>query len=129
MLAVDTNIIIRLLANDEPRQAEIARNFVEANRTFVPKTVLLECEWVLRGTYQLQRAEIFDRLRAFAGLETVEIEDSYAVEEALDLYSAGLDFADALHLQSSVDCEAMVTFDRDFVKRAKRAGLSNVRQL
>lgn len=129
MLAVDTNVIIRLLAGDEPQQAAIARHVVESNRVFVPKTVLLECEWVLRSTYELARAEIVGRLRAFVGLPTVEMEDAYEVSEALDLYEAGLDFADALHLQSSIDCEAMVTFDRNFVKRAKRVGISDVRQL
>lgn len=129
MLAVDTNVIIRLLAGDEPQQATIARYVVESNRVFVPKTVLLECEWVLRSTYELARAEIVGRLRAFVGLPTVEMEDAYEVSEALDLYEAGLDFADALHLQSSIDCEAMVTFDRNFVKRAKRVGISDVRQL
>lgn len=129
MLAVDTNVIIRLLAGDEPQQAAIARHVVESNKVFVPKTVLLECEWVLRSTYELARAEIVGRLRAFVGLPTVEMEDAYEVSEALDLYEAGLDFADALHLQSSIDCEAMVTFDRNFVKRAKRVGISDVRQL
>lgn len=129
MLAVDTNVIIRLLIGDEPRQAAIARHLVESNKVFVPKSVLLECEWVLRSTYELQRAEIVDRLRAFAGLPTVEIEDAYGVSEALSLCEAGLDFADALHLQFSVYCDAMVTFDRNFVRRARRAGVSEVRQL
>jgi predicted nucleic-acid-binding protein len=129
MFAVDTNVVIRYLTSDHPLQSPIARTLVDSNPVLVTKTVMLECEWVMRSGYGYDRKQICQQLRAFAGLPTVTVEDPIAVDEALALHEAGLDFADALHLQSSIDCEAMVTFDRDFAKRAKRAGLTDVRKL
>ena len=47
VIAADTNVIIRLLTDDEPRQTEQARRLFETETIFLPKTVLLEAEWVL----------------------------------------------------------------------------------
>jgi hypothetical protein len=47
---------------------------------------------------------------------------------ALDQAEAGMDFADALHLGASGDCEAMMTFDQNFIKTARAAGLLKVKQ-
>jgi predicted nucleic-acid-binding protein len=51
MFAVDTNIVVRYLVNDSAAQAARARRLVEREDIFVPLTVLLETEWVLRGVY------------------------------------------------------------------------------
>jgi len=48
MLAVDTNLLVRIVANDDPEQVRRATSLFETERIFVPKTVLLETEWVLR---------------------------------------------------------------------------------
>lgn len=129
MIAIDTNVVVRLLAADDPLQSELAKTFVNSNRVFVPKTVILECEWVLRSTYRLSSDEICGRLGAFLGLPTVTVEDDYAVADAIALYADGFDFADALHLQSSIDCEALVTFDHSFAKKAAHSGRKEVRLL
>ena len=52
MLAIDTNIIVRLLTNDDPDQAAKAKSLIEGAEVFVATTVLLETEWVLRGAYR-----------------------------------------------------------------------------
>ena len=108
MLAIDTNIIVRLLTGDDPEQAAKARGIIAENDVFVATTVLLETEWVLRGAYGLEKSDIVAALRAFAGLAAVRLEDPARAEAALTLTAGGLDFADALHLAGAVeDMEAV----------------------
>jgi predicted nucleic-acid-binding protein len=128
MLAIDTNIIVRFLTNDEHAQAARAKTLFAENEVFVATTVLLETEWVLRGAYSQTKAEVIAALRAFAGLATVKLEDPARVEMALTLAAGGMDFADALHLSSAEGCEAFVTFDRRFVKSASTKSTIVVRE-
>lgn len=119
MLAVDTNVIVRIVTNDDPEQARRAVALFERERIFIAKTVLLEVEWVLRFSYQLPREVIAPTLRKVIGLHPVAVEDPDEVFIALDGYEQGLDFADALHLASSSRADGFATFDQ---KMAKRAG-------
>ena len=111
MVAVDTNIVVRLLVNDDAEQARRAALIFAKHEVFVPKTVMLETEWVLRGAYRLEPARVTAALRAFLSLERVIIEDEEVMLRALDSLEAGFDFADALHLASSCRAESFVTFD------------------
>jgi predicted nucleic acid-binding protein len=129
MLAVDTNVIIRYLTGDHPRQSPRARALIDGEAVFVPVTVMLETEWVLRSTYGYQPAEVAQALRAFAGLPTVTAEDGSLLAAALDLAEAGMDFADALHLGRSGQCDGLASFDRKFVKAANAAGFAGVRDV
>lgn len=126
MDAIDTNIVVRFLADDEPIQSARARAIVSGSHVFLPTTVILETEWVLRYAYGMTANQVADRLSAFAGLPTVHLEDPSAVEQALAGLARGLDFADALHLATARDSDALLTFDRRFAARARRLGL-NVR--
>ncbi len=128
MLAIDTNIIIRYLTRDHPEQSTKARALVEDNDVFVATTVMLECEWVLRSVYSYQPQQVCAALRAFAGLRRVTLENPALVARALDRTEQGMDFADALHLGSIGSCEAMMTFDRRFIKAARAAGSDEVRE-
>lgn len=119
MLAIDTNVIVRLLTNDDRDQARRAAAIFAANEVFIPKTVLLEIEWVLRHTYGLTRPDILRGLSAVLGMQRVLAEDSLEVGAALDLYERGLDFADALHLAASGHAQRFATFDAKFARRAK----------
>ncbi|MDI9407328.1 MAG: hypothetical protein QM522_11545 [Chitinophagaceae bacterium] len=98
-VALDTNLLVRLLTNDEPQQARRVADLIDASSAcFVPITVVLVLvlEWVLRGAYQLSR-------------ETI---------------GRGLDFAGALHLLRSEGCAALVSFDRAFVRTAGELSLT-----
>lgn len=128
MLAIDTNLIVRYLTADHPKQSPRARKLIDGQPVFVAGTVILETEWVLRSTYGYRPAEVARALRAFAGLPTVTVEDGAVVAAALDLAEKGVDFADALHLGKSAHCEGFATFDRKFVKAAKAAGHEGVRE-
>ena len=111
MRAADTNLLIRLLTQDDPRQFPIAREFFAVNEVFVPVTVLLEAEWVLRRTYRFERKRIASELRRLSALPSITIDQADRVLQALDWAEAGLDFADALHLAGSAECSDFVTFD------------------
>ena len=58
MRAVDTDVIVRYLMGDDPEQTEKARGVIGREAVFVPRTVVLEVEWVLRGVYGLKVAQV-----------------------------------------------------------------------
>ena len=120
MHGVDTNVIVRYLTGDDPHQAAKARAVIGQQPVFVPRTVLLEVEWVLRGVYDLPAKGIIPALRAFAGLPGVLVEDAGLVAKAMDWAEAGMDFADALHLAAAGECEGFLTFDKRFARSGKR---------
>jgi predicted nucleic-acid-binding protein len=128
MNAVDTNVLARFFINDEDdveavrqRPAAIA---ALSGTVFVPVTVMLEFEWVMRGFYELSRKEIQRVLEALCGLANIQIEDRNVVLNALSTYQEGLDFADALHLARANFCNTFLSFDQRLLRRAKAAGLS-----
>ena len=119
MIVVDTNVLVRLLVIDDPRQCALARSLFESETVRVLRTVLLESEWVLRARLQLERERILAFFLGLADTINVEIEDEAIVREALALYDNGLDFADAMHA-AAAGVEPMVTFDERFAKRARK---------
>ena len=120
MLAVDTSVLVRFLARDDPHQTARADNLIRANRIWISKTVLLETEWVLRDAYSFDRARIVADFRGLVGIPTVLAEDETAVAEALDYFASGMDFADALHLASYGPAAQFATFDRRFAAKAAK---------
>ena len=58
MLAVDTNLIVRYLTGDHPKQSLRARALIDGEPVFVGVTVVLEVEWVLRSTYEYRPADV-----------------------------------------------------------------------
>ena len=122
MIAPDANVVVRFLVADDPRQAERAAALFAHQRVMLLKTVLLETEWVLRSAYALKREDIHDALSRLSRLAGVTIEDEQAVRKALDLFAAGMDFADALHLASAGGHNAgFATFDRKLRSAAAEA--------
>lgn len=128
MNAVDTNVLARFFINDEddPEAARQRPAAVAAlsGAVFVPVSVILEFEWVMRGFYELSRKEIQLVFESLCGLENVQIEDRGIVLAALTAYQKGLDFADALHLARADFCSSFLSFDQRLKERAKTAGLS-----
>ena len=128
MNAVDTNVLARFFINDEDdREAARQRPAAIAalsDAVFVPISVILEFEWVMRGFYELPRKDIQRVFESLCGLENVQIEDRGKVLAALNSYQQGLDFADALHLACADFCGKFLSFDQRLRKRASAAGLS-----
>lgn len=128
MIAVDTNLIARYITGDHPEQSFRAREIIDTQSIFVAATVVMEVAWVLRTTFGFSRTDIANSLRIFAGMPSVTIEDADLVAAAFDLVEKGMDFADALHLLRVQHCDALVTFDRKFVKTAHAVGYPFVRE-
>jgi predicted nucleic-acid-binding protein len=120
VIAVDTNVVVRILTDDDPVQVRRARALFERETIFIPKTVMIEAEWVLRRAFRLPQKAVIGSLTRLAGLPNVQCEGSDAVIEALGWAAQGMDFADALHLASSRDADGFATFDGDLMKQARR---------
>ena len=118
MRALDTNVVVRFLTGDDKGQAAKARAAIEAGEVFIATTVFLECEWVLRSAYGFAADRIADAFRGLAGLPGVSVEAAALLAQALDWMSAGMDFADALHLAKADGCTAFLSFDRRLAKIA-----------
>jgi predicted nucleic-acid-binding protein len=120
MISVDTNLLVRILTNDDPIQARRAVKILKSDDIFIPKTVLLETEWVLRHAYEIKRANIIIGFQKLLGLPNVSVEDPDSIYQAISWYENKLDFADALHLASSRRCVSFATFDSSFIKKAQQ---------
>jgi predicted nucleic-acid-binding protein len=129
MHAVDTNVLVRLLTGDDAAQAKRAAALFKKESIFIPKTVLLETEWVLRRLYRLERLTVVSSFRKLGGLENVEFEHSLVVAQALQWCMDGMDFADALHLASSHSASKFATFDEKMRKDAPAEAQPVVRLL
>ena len=126
MIAVDTNVLVRLLTHDDPKQAYAARALFAAEPIWIAKTVLLETAWVLQSLYGFEESAIRDAFTSLLGLKNVRAEDESSVAAALALTVHGIEFADAMHLSSRPPGAAFVSFDRSFIRRARRAGSADV---
>ena len=123
MIALDTNMLVRALVADHPEQVAVVRQLIAGNSVFVSRTVLLETEWVLRARYKVTPTELLKFFRALLEADDTEVEGAEAVGNALDWYEQGADFADALHLAASGSA-VMHTFDREFCRAAREAGIA-----
>ncbi|MDX2242082.1 MAG: type II toxin-antitoxin system VapC family toxin [Leptolyngbyaceae cyanobacterium bins.302] len=119
MIAVDTNVIVRLLTKDDQQQYLQSLKLFQEQDIFIPDTVMLETEWVLRFTYQFKPLEVCQALRKLLGLPNVNITNASWMAQALKWHEIGLDFADALHLAQSQHCSSFYTFDQKIVARAE----------
>lgn len=123
MIAVDTNVLVRLVTRDDPEQFAAARSALEsATILLISPTVMLELEWVLRHCYQFGLAEIQETLRRVLGLDKALFHDRRELLQALEWHADGLDFADALHLAMSSGAQELLTFDRQLASRAEALG-------
>lgn len=117
MVAVDTNVVVRLLTRDDEAQYQRSLALFQAEEILILDTVILETEWVLRFAYDFAPDEICAALRKLFGLPNVHLQDENLMARVLQWHEAGLDFADALHLSRSLD--VLCTFDTQFAKRAE----------
>jgi predicted nucleic-acid-binding protein len=120
MIALDTNVIVRLLVDDDAEQTRRARAALADDRGWIGLTVLVEVDLVLRRPYRRSRQDVAQALESLLDAEAFEIEAEESVRSAVTLVRAGLDFADALHLMRGMPHGPLATFDRQLVERANR---------
>ena len=126
MTAVDTNILVRLLTRDDTKQEAAARSLFAAGPIWIAKTVLLETGWVLSSLYGFEQSAVRDAFTKLLGLRNVHVEDEPSVAAALTLTEHGIELAAAMHLSSRPPGARFVSFDKTFVRCARRAGASDV---
>ncbi len=130
MIALDTNVLVRFLVQDDPDQARIATalfdQLTDADPGFVSREVLVELVWVLERAYGYARADIATALDGLLSAIELVIEAADDVGQAVERYrNEGFGFADLMIAAATKRAGAreLVTFDR------KAARLPDVRLL
>lgn len=128
MPSIDTNVLVRWLVDDDRQQSARAQELFESARDrsiplFVPDTVVLELEWVLRSRYRFDKGTVLKTFNALLETQELEFGTEAALEQALHLYRQGTaEFSDCLHagLCAAANRAPMLSFD---VKAARSQGL------
>jgi len=123
VIGLDTNVLVRYLVQDDPKQALQATRLIESLTPAAPGYVsvvsLVELVWVLEGCYQSARNQIADVLETLLRTKEITVAHADTVWKALRMYKAGkADFADCLIERSANEagCVHTATFDRDAAK-------------
>ena len=124
MPALDTNVLVRYLVQDDSAQLDAARALIrrcvhEGLALFVPVTVTLELEWVLRSNFGFGKEATIAALAELFSAAELTFQSEIALEVALHLYRTGsADFADCLHvaLASQASEAPLWTFDKAAAK-------------
>jgi predicted nucleic-acid-binding protein len=122
VIALDTNVVVRLITMDDERQGERAVRLLAGAPGLLLPTVMLEVAWVLESTYSIDPSDVAEALGRLLGLPNVTAWDQEAANAVVEAYAAGMDFADAMHLAMarSSPADGLATFDKSFVKLARR---------
>jgi predicted nucleic-acid-binding protein len=118
VIAVDTNIPLRLILADDAAQLGLILEIMEHEELFVSLTVLLETGWVLQSRMGMSRNQVADRLASLMELERIEVARPTLADWAIERYRAGADLADMIHLAASAKLDSFMTFDGGVAKRA-----------
>ena len=119
MHAVDTNVLVRLLTRDDPKQVKAAEDFVSAG-AWVSHLVLAETVWVLAAVYELQAPQLAMAVDMLLSHKNLSVQDAEVVSEALKRYRTkpSVEFSDCLVLETARKAGHLPlgTFDRDLAK-------------
>ena len=131
MIVLDTNVLVRYLAQDDAKQSALASNLIEqslsaADRGFISLVTLLETVWVMESRYDADAKAVHAILTDLVDTATLEVQDADAVRSALATYARGdVDLHDCLIVALAEQRRArVVTFD---AKAAKRLGMELLR--
>lgn len=116
-IVADTNLLVRVITNDDEAQAKVARaELNDAEAVILPSAVLCELAWVLRKVYRHPANDIAHAIRALIAGDTVVI-DRGSVNTGLAILDAGGDFADGViaHEGRRLGGEVFVSFDKEAV--------------
>jgi predicted nucleic-acid-binding protein len=127
MIGLDTNVLVRYLAQDDPVQSPKANALIESLSSerpgYVTQVALVEVVWVLSKCYDAQREDIVRVIETLLRTKELAVEASETVWKALRAFaSSSADFADCLIERAchAAQCEYTATFD---TKAAMSAGL------
>jgi predicted nucleic-acid-binding protein len=126
MIALDTNVLVRYLVEDDKAQSRRATKLIEAtlareDELFISDVVMCETVWVLSSAYRFSRNEIADALAALLRARSVVFTSTDRLARSLEAYRNGKgDFADYLirELARAAGADTVATFDRSLLKEA-----------
>jgi predicted nucleic-acid-binding protein len=118
VVAVDTNVIVRLIAMDDADQLRRAERTVAERGIFVSQIALLESAWVLGSIHGFDRRWVAQSMLALLKTENVQAELEDWAFWALEQAEQGADLADMLLLVAARDQEAFATFDKRLARKA-----------
>lgn len=123
MIGLDTNVLVRYIMQDDPKQAALANKLIEglteAAPGYVSLVAIVELVWVLESAFHLTRRQIADALRNLLAVSVFKVDRVAIVASALRSYTEGTaDVADCLIERSSAlaGCRCTMTFDRAAAK-------------
>jgi len=124
MPAFDTNVLVRYIVQDDAAQLAAAKRLIgrcvaEGSTLFVPVTVMLELEWVLRSGFGFGKDDVLTTLSSLLSAAELTFESERALEVALQLFRKGsADFGDCLHvaLATQAGARPLWTFDKGAAK-------------
>ena len=117
--SLDANVVLRVILNDVPDQAERAARYLDRSPCYVTDVVIAECVFVLEKTYKLDRVFITTSLSSLFELKTLSYNEAI-ITEALDLYGSlrTLSFADCYSVaEAMLNENRLITFDRAILKK------------
>lgn len=121
MTALDTNVLVRYLAQDDDAQLQKVLQMLNRKRAtfFVCDLVLAETDWVLRGLYDWTGEEVADAFARLTTIHNLTFENEARLRASLKALREGADLADEIILRTCRDhgVEAFATFDKGIVKR------------
>jgi len=125
MIGLDTNVLVRYIAQDEPKQSALATKLIDSltqdNPGFITIVTIVELVWVMQSCYQLTKVEIVNILNTLVATKELIIENTETVIRATRIFSLSkADFSDCL-IERSADkagCQYSVTFDLGAIKHA-----------
>jgi predicted nucleic-acid-binding protein len=115
--AIDTNVVARLLTEDDPGQVAIAADII-AGGVFISDTVLLEVGWLLQSVYRQPREACAAALAGLLHTRSIVVEQPERLRWAVARYAAGADLADMIHLATLRGATSFATFDRAIARAA-----------
>ena len=128
MIGLDTNVIVRYVMQDDPKQSQKATRLIEALSSdapgFVPLVAVVEIAWVLTSCYDLKREQVAEAIGGILRSKEFVVDRAEQVAQALRVYKTGsADFADCLieRGSTSAGCDRTMTFD---TSAAKTAGMT-----
>lgn len=128
MIGLDTNVLVRYIMQDDPKQSPKAVELIEAlhgdNPGFVTVVSVVEIYWVLTSCYDLSNEQVKQALEALLRTKQILVDRADQVLRALRVFGDGkADFADCLieRMAAGAGCTRTMTFD---VGAAKHAGMS-----
>jgi len=121
MRAIDTNVLVRLITRDDPRQVAAAELFIREG-AWISTLALAETVWVLETVYELSPRRQIDAIDMLLNHRELVLQDAESVTSALELFRAkpALGFSDCLMLQIARKAGYLPlgTFDRGLARIA-----------